>query len=114
MRRRTGALVGPAVLLAVLATATHGQEAKPARGILGRDAPKWDVPTWINLPAETEDLEIQDLLGRVVYLYCFQSWCPGCHRRGFPTLTTLIDRFDGVDDVRQISRLHFSDVIIDL
>jgi thiol-disulfide isomerase/thioredoxin len=29
----------------------------------------------------------------------FQSWCPGCHSRGFPTLKQLIEDYKTADDV---------------
>ncbi len=70
-----------------------------ARGILGQPAPSWDIAQWANLPENSESLDIADLSGKVVYLYCFQSWCPGCRQHGFPTLVDLVDRYEGADDV---------------
>lgn len=70
-----------------------------SRGIVSRPAPVLDVDAWVALPAGISSLEIDDLRGKVVYLYCFQSWCPGCHSRGFPTLTKLINQFKDADDV---------------
>ena len=35
----------------------------------------------------------------MIYLYCFQSWCPGCHSRGFPTLKKIINEYAGDDSV---------------
>ena len=37
----------------------------------------------------------------MIYLYCFQSWCPGCHSHGFPTLREVREHFldAGADDV---------------
>lgn len=53
-------------------------------GITGQRAPELRVPIWLsNVEGE---LRIADLDVPVVYLYSFQSWCPGCHRHGFPTL----------------------------
>ena len=41
-------------------------------------------------------LRLEDISQAVVYLYCFQSWCPGCHSHGFPTMASvrnqLVDR----------------------
>jgi thiol-disulfide isomerase/thioredoxin len=31
-------------------------------------------------------LALADVSASIVYLYCFQSWCPGCHSHGFPSL----------------------------
>jgi thiol-disulfide isomerase/thioredoxin len=35
----------------------------------------------------------------VRHLKCFQNWCPGCHKYGFPTLKKVADAFDGDDRV---------------
>ena len=71
----------------------------PRRGIEGRPAPAWQVERWFNLPEGTDTLDVSDFRGKVVYLYGFQAWCPGCHSRGFPTLKTLSTRFADADDV---------------
>ena len=76
------------------AVAAFGQ-----RGIVGRPAPSWGVTEWINLPAGERSLDVDDLEGRVVFVLGFQSWCPGCHSRGFPTLTQLIKDYQSADDV---------------
>ncbi len=43
-------------------------------GIEGKKAPPWNVAQWKNLPEGKERLEVSDLAGKAVYLYCFQSW----------------------------------------
>jgi len=78
---------------------SRGPLRNPNLGVLDRRAPAWRVDRWFNLPPKRESLDIADYRGKVVYLYGFQSWCPGCHARGFPTLQELIKRFDGDDDV---------------
>ena len=62
-------------------------------GIVGQEAPDWDVGKWLNLPDSRDGLDVDDFKGKVVYLYGFQSWCPGCHRYGFPTLKRIIARY---------------------
>ena len=42
---------------------------------------------------------ISDFKGKVVYLYCFQSWCPGCHKHGFPTLQAVKTHYAEAKDV---------------
>ena len=64
-------------------------------GVVGQRAPDWAVETWRRLPDGKDDLEIADLAGRVIYLFCFQSWCPGCHSVGFPAFRAAIERADG-------------------
>ena len=70
-----------------------------SRGVAGRQAPTWQVDEWFNLPADAVSLDVGDFKGKVIYLYGFQSWCPGCHSRGFPTLKALIDQYQGNDEV---------------
>jgi thiol-disulfide isomerase/thioredoxin len=72
---------------------------QPPRGILGQKAPLWQVDQWVQLPQDVNQLDVNDLQGKVVYLYCFQSWCPGCHRHGFPTLQMVSTHFNGQEDV---------------
>ena len=62
-------------------------------GIVGQAAPAWQVDRWFHLPGGMKALEPADLEGRVIYLYFFQSWCPGCHSHGFPSLQAVEERF---------------------
>ena len=84
------------IVIGLLLPAVAGS-GKP--GIVGRPAPAWGVSEWINLPAGEQSLDVDDLDGRVVFMLGFQSWCPGCHSRGFPTLKQLIDHYKTADDV---------------
>lgn len=83
----------------LLASALATTAAAQSRGIDGRPAKAWNVEHWINLPEGEVTLEPEAFAGKVIYLYCFQSWCPGCHSRGFPTLVELQRRFQGNDGV---------------
>ena len=58
-------------------------------GILHQPAPSWGVSEWFQLPAGKASLDVDDFKGKVIYLYCFQNWCPGCHSHGFPLLQKL-------------------------
>jgi len=69
------------------------------RGIVGRPAPELAVDTWFNLPGDTDALRLAELRGKVIYLYFFQAWCPGCHSHGFPTLEAVHEHFAGDDDI---------------
>ncbi len=55
--------------------------------LIGQQAKKFDVDSWVQ--TYKNDLDIDDFKGKVLYLYGFQSWCPGCHSHGFPTLDKL-------------------------
>ncbi len=83
------------VLLVIASAATAENE----RGILGKPAPEWSVDHWLNLSPGKNKIDIQDFHGKVVYLFCFQSWCPGCHSSGFPTLQKVMSRFKDNDEV---------------
>ncbi len=68
--------------------------AQDARlGILNQPAPAWGVQQWLNLPKDKTALDPAEYKGKVIYLYAFQSWCPGCHQQGFPTLKEIIARY---------------------
>lgn len=101
------AAIAGITLFAVVGRQAVGQSgnahAKPVRGIVGQQAPKWSTSKWIGLPTGKESLDIEDVQGKVIYLYFFQSWCPGCHRSGFPTLKSLEEKFRDKDDVQFVA-----------
>lgn len=74
-----------------LSTLTSAQEIR--YGILNQNAPSWGVTDWYQLPEGKKNLDISDFKDQVIYLYCFQAWCPGCHKYGFPTLNYVIHQF---------------------
>ena len=74
-------------------------QAAPERGIVKQPAPTWDVDQWHQLPEGKTTLDLKDFEGKIVYLYCFQSWCPGCHSSGFPTLKAVSDHYAKDDSV---------------
>jgi thiol-disulfide isomerase/thioredoxin len=53
-------------------------------GIAGSPAPELRVRHW--LANAGAGLTIAAIEEPVIYLFGFQSWCPGCHSHGFPTL----------------------------
>ncbi|MFT5468919.1 MAG: thiol-disulfide isomerase/thioredoxin [Verrucomicrobiales bacterium] len=69
------------------------------KGIAGKNAPSWNIDSWYQLPKDTETLDVTDFRGKVLVVYCFQSWCPGCHSHGFPTLKKLVSKFDDDEKV---------------
>ncbi len=71
-------------------------------GILNTEAPSFGNIDWVNVPV-SKNLEIQNLRGKTVYIYCFQSWCPGCHRYGFPALIEFINEYKDNPDVKIIA-----------
>jgi peroxiredoxin len=61
------------------------------------------VDTWFQLPAGAKTLDISSFRGKSVVLFGFQSWCPGCHSRGFPTIKAIRQHFQGRDDVAVVA-----------
>ena len=50
-------------------------------------APEFDVNQWINAVGnETEAIKLSDFKGKFKVVYCFQSWCAGCHNKGLSDL----------------------------
>jgi thiol-disulfide isomerase/thioredoxin len=68
-------------------------------GIQGQLAPPWGVDTWFNLSEGESTIDLSDFEAKIVYMYSFQSWCPGCHSHGFPTLLEVQDAFKGDEEV---------------
>lgn len=69
-----------------------------AAGIEGQKAPSFGVDIWVQNSVK-RNLDIDDFKGKVLYLYGFQSWCPGCHSHGFPTLNKLSKHYKNDKDV---------------
>lgn len=81
-----------------LSAGASGDE-RSRRGIVGETAPSWAIRQWENLPDGVTSLDVSSFKDKVVYLYCFQSWCPGCHRHGFPALVEVQKHFQGNEQV---------------
>ena len=62
-------------------------------GIIGREAPAIEAESWIDRHGDPTTFHMSELDNRWVLLKCFQSWCPGCHSHGLPTLKKVADRF---------------------
>jgi len=56
-------------------------------GIGEQKAPQWNIPKWIDAAGnETTPINLSDYAGKFKVVYCFQSWCAGCHSVGLPSL----------------------------
>ncbi|MFL0076927.1 peroxiredoxin family protein [Tenacibaculum maritimum] len=54
-------------------------------------APEFDVKHWVDANGnKTKQLKLSDFNGTFKVLYCFQSWCPGCHSVGLPNLQKMV------------------------
>ena len=102
--RRRAWLSGAGVGLAAAALGCAGllssrsTRASSRFGIRGKPAPELEVGFWIDGDGVPSSFKLADVDGKWVYLKCFQNWCPGCHKYGFPTLKKVVDAF--ADDER--------------
>jgi len=63
-------------------------------------APEFHVKDWIDAYGNvTSPIKLSDLKGQFKILYCFQSWCPGCHSRGLPDLKKMVDALKEKDTI---------------
>jgi len=63
-------------------------------------APEFDVKDWIDGNGnKTEQVKLSDFKGKFKVVYCFQSWCPGCHSRGLPDLKKMVEELSENDNV---------------
>lgn len=59
-------------------------------GIEGQKAPELQINEWIDEKGnKTAPIQLSDYEGKFKIIYCFQSWCPGCHSRGLPALQEM-------------------------
>ncbi len=69
-------------------------------GIVGQLAPAWSAQRWVDAQGRPRaPLTLSNLSGRWKILFCFQSWCPGCHSHGAPTMRALVQGLAGQDSV---------------
>jgi thiol-disulfide isomerase/thioredoxin len=85
------------ILIGLILIVTHSL----SQSIIGKKAPSFEVDTWIQ--TYKQDLDINDFKNKVVYIYGFQSWCPGCHSHGFPTLNELSKYYKYDSDVKFVA-----------
>lgn len=63
-------------------------------------AKEFDVQLWIDSDGNTiEPIRLSDLEGKFKVLYCFQSWCPGCHSKGLPDLKKMVAALENKEDI---------------
>ena len=91
------------ILILIIVTSTYSLAAgihstalaSDKYGILGQKAPEIDLNTWIDGTGnKIKPLKLEQFHGKVIYMYFFQAWCPGCHSHGFPTLKALTKKFE--------------------
>lgn len=88
-----------AMSLGAFALSAGGTAHADKFGILDQVAPELEVDYWLDRDGKPTKFTIGASRGKWIYLKCFQNWCPGCHKYGFPTLKKVADAFDGDDRV---------------
>ena len=73
---------------------SHAKEDKPFA------APEFDVKDWVDADGnKTDHVKLSDFKGKYKVVFCFQSWCPGCHSIGFPNLQKMVKALKDNSDV---------------
>lgn len=55
-------------------------------------APEFNVHQWVDKKGKaTTPIKLSDFKGKFKIIYCFQSWCPGCHSKGLPDLKKMVN-----------------------
>jgi len=98
MNRRDILKAAAAVPPALFIPSAFAQEQRK-RGIVGSIAPELDVEFWIDAAGNPATFSMDEQRGKWVYMKLWQSWCPGCHSSGFPTLKKVTDAFIDEDKV---------------
>ena len=76
---------------AAMAKSSILSAAPDGYGIVGYQAPELEVDYWIDESGESTSFNLAEHAGKWVFLKCFQSWCPGCHSHGFPSVKKISD-----------------------
>lgn len=97
---RNAAAASAALATGSLSAKALAQSAeRPKPGIEGHVAPELEVGYWIDADGKPSSFSMAESKDKWVLLKCFQNWCPGCHKSGFPTLKAFSDRFHDHPDV---------------
>lgn len=55
-------------------------------------APELRVADWVDAQGKPmAPIKLADYEGKFKVIYCFQSWCPGCHKKGLPDLNKMVE-----------------------
>ena len=65
----------------------------------GTKAPELRVKHWFDKDCKKSSFSIAKNKGKYIVLFNWQSWCPGCHSSGFPSLKTLTDHYKDNDKI---------------
>ena len=68
-------------------------------GIVGYMAPDWGVEKWIDEKGKPTDIRKYHYDWKIKVLFCFQSWCKGCHQIGFPAMQKMVEALKNDDRI---------------
>ena len=71
----------------------------PVGGLWVSVRPELKVDYWIDAEGHPTQFNLAQHEGKWVILKCFQSWCPGCHKHGFPSLKKMSDALATLENV---------------
>ncbi len=97
--RTTGAHDILWILMLLMAAGFAPTTSAQVHPMIGKEAPELQVDDWYNLDDGQRIPRLREYKNKVVYIFCYQSWCPGCHKHGFPALRKISDAFTGNDDI---------------
>lgn len=116
MVKNMGALAGATALSALLPTAVTASSDTAVQnstepptpeleryGIRGYRAPEIILDYWIDANGKPTEFSVMEQRGKWLFMKFFQSWCPGCHKFGFPTLQKFTDAFGDHPDVEAVA-----------
>lgn len=65
-------------------------------------APELRVTQWIDANGNPmhSPVQLADYIGKFKVIYCFQHWCPGCHKAGLPSLQKMVKALQDNDNVK--------------
>ena len=67
-------------------------------------APEFDVKEWVDANGnKIGQVKLSDFKGKFKVVFCFQSWCPGCHSVGLPNLQKMVTALTGNGNVAFIA-----------
>ncbi len=79
-----------------LKTKYNTMEEEDGYGIEGDKAPELEVARWIDGNGKEMDApKLANNIGKYTVLFCYQSWCLGCHSAGLPMLKKMVDGLKG-------------------
>ncbi|WP_298237763.1 redoxin domain-containing protein [uncultured Algibacter sp.] len=63
-------------------------------------APEFEVKDWIDANGvKTDSIKLFNFKEKFKVVYCFQSWCPGCHSKGLPDLKKMVNALEENNNV---------------